>query len=93
MAWGRPFLLATAGALALVTVWHSADTRAQDQPAAKMVRPLPVFEVDPNWPKMPANFSAPFVSGVMVDPKGNAWLTTRAPKSPRPIPAMRRSAG
>ena len=75
MASGHAFLFATA--LALATVWHSADTHAQAQPAAKPAPPLPVFEADPNWPKMPANFSAPFVSGVMIDPKGNAWLTTR----------------
>jgi len=47
------------------------------QTAAKPAPSLPVFEVDPNWPKMPANFRAPFVSGITIDPQGNAWLTTR----------------
>jgi DNA-binding beta-propeller fold protein YncE len=55
----------------------TAQPLAEAQPAAKPARPLPVFEIDPTWPKLPANFSAPFVSGVMVDPQGNAWLTTR----------------
>ena len=50
---------------------------AAAQPAAKPAPPLPVFEVDPNWPKMPTNFRAPFVSGITIDPQGNGWLTTR----------------
>jgi sugar lactone lactonase YvrE len=50
---------------------------AQAQPAANSARRLPVFEVDPNWPKLPANFRAPFVSGIQIDAAGNAWLTTR----------------
>ncbi len=67
-------LFAAAG---LLTAALAFETRAQAQPAAKPARAVPVFEIDPNWPKLPANFSAPFVSGVMLDPKGNAWLTTR----------------
>jgi hypothetical protein len=50
---------------------------AAAQPAAKPAPPLPVFEIDPSWPKMPANFRTPFVSGITIDPQGNAWLTTR----------------
>jgi hypothetical protein len=67
--------------IAVATIWAagfcSFETSAQVQPAAKPARPLPVFEVDPNWPKMPANFRAPFVSGIQIDSQGNAWLTTR----------------
>ena len=40
-------------------------------------RALPMFAVDPDWPKLPVNFRFPFVSGVTIDPQGNAWLTTR----------------
>ena len=74
-------LSATAATLIAAAGFFAAQftfaPRAEAQPAAKPARPLPVFEIDPNWPKLPANFSAPFVSGVMVDPQGNAWLTTR----------------
>ena len=55
----------------------SFATAAQAQPAANSACPLPMFEVDPNWPKMPANFRAPFVSGIQIDTSGNARLTTR----------------
>jgi len=64
-------------------MFSSFDARAQAQPGATPARPLPIFEIDPNWPKMPANFSAPFVSGVMIDPQGNAWLTTRPIRTKR----------
>ena len=68
-------LIAAAGTLA--AGYCSFETSAQAQPAAKPARPLPMFEVDPNWPKMPANFRPPFVSGIQIDSTGNAWLTTR----------------
>ena len=55
----------------------SLTTAAQAQPAANSARPLPVFEIDPNWPKWPEKYRTPFVSGVAIDPQGNAWLTTR----------------
>ena len=47
------------------------------QPPGAASRPMPMFELDPDWPKIPANFKAPFVSGVLIDKQGNAWLTTR----------------
>jgi hypothetical protein len=63
---------------AAISAWGSWPLGfAAAQPAAKPAPPLPVFEVDSNWPKMPANFRAPFVSGITIDPQGNAWLTTR----------------
>ena len=57
---------------------------APAQPAEKSARPMPVFELDPDWPKIPANFKAPFVSGVLIDSQGNAWLTTRPGHSQDP---------
>ena len=53
---------------------------AADAPALAAAAPaasLPVFERDPNWPQLPDNFRAPFVSGIHIAPDGNAWLTTR----------------
>ena len=81
-------LSATTAALIAATGLFAAQVtfapRAEAQPATKAARPLPVFEIDPNWPNLPANFTAPFVSGVMVDPEGNAWLTTRPIRTPKP---------
>nr|TFG53191.1 MAG: hypothetical protein E4H34_04005 [Hyphomicrobiales bacterium] len=54
---------------------------AQAQPAANPARPLPIFELDPDWPKIPENFRAPFVSGIVIDSQDNAWLTTRRLRS------------
>ena len=72
-----------AAAVILAADLHSLATSAQAQTASRPARPLPVFEVDRTWPKLPANFSAPFVSGVMIDPQGNAWLTTRPIRTKR----------
>ncbi len=58
---------------------------AQAQPAARAAPPLPAFDIDPNWPKWPAQYTLPFVSGIMIDPQGNAWLTTR-PSRAQPDP-------
>ncbi len=68
-------LIAAAGISA--AEFHSLTSTAQAQPAAAPARPLPVFEADPNWPKWPANYRTPFVSGITIDQQGNAWLTTR----------------
>jgi hypothetical protein len=54
---------------------------AQAQPAANPARPLPIFELDPDWPKIPENFRVPFVSGIVIDEEDNAWLTTRQIRS------------
>ena len=47
------------------------------QPAAQSGQPMPIYELDPNWPKWPANFKTPFVSGIFIDLKDNAWFATR----------------
>src|SRR5215467_7437417 len=83
-------LIATAGLSAAQLCSFATPALAQPaakpaRPAAKPARPLPTFEVDPTWPKMPANFRAPFVSGIIIDPQGNAWLTTR-PSRAQPDP-------
>jgi hypothetical protein len=54
---------------------------AQAQPAANSAHQVPVFEVDPDWPKLPENFRAPFVSGIVIDEDDNAWLITRRLRS------------
>ena len=75
----------TATLIAAAAIPMSFAAAAPAQPAAVSNRPLPVFEVDPNWPKWPANYRTPFVSGITIDPQGNAWLTTR-PARAQPDP-------
>ena len=53
------------------------DSSVEAQAAANPARPVPIFELDPTWPKIPANFRAPFVSGILIDAQDNAWLITR----------------
>jgi hypothetical protein len=50
------------------------SARRAGKPAEKAARPLPVWELDPDWPKIPANFKVPFVSEVLIDAQDNAWL-------------------
>jgi DNA-binding beta-propeller fold protein YncE len=41
-------------------------------------KPVPLFEVDPNWPKpLPNNWMMGQVSGVYVDSYDHVWVTTR----------------
>jgi len=49
--------------------------------APALAQQVPVFELDPDWPKIPENFRAPFVSGVVIDDEDNAWLITRRLRS------------
>jgi hypothetical protein len=74
-----PILAALIAALGIpYAVWAAAQsTVTPPQPPGAASRPMPMFELDPDWPKIPANFKAPFVSGVLIDSKGDAWLTTR----------------
>jgi DNA-binding beta-propeller fold protein YncE len=49
--------------------------------------PMPVFEVDPSWPKVPNNWTLGHVSSVAVDRHDHVWLLHR----PNTIPEDRRS--
>jgi DNA-binding beta-propeller fold protein YncE len=44
---------------------------------------VPVFEVDPSWPKVPAKWKLGDVSSVTLDAQGNLWVLHR----PRTLPA------
>ena len=55
---------------------------ASAAPEAKIGK-VPVFEVDPDWPKLPNNWVLGNVSKVAVDQHDNVWLIHR----PRTVPA------
>ena len=46
-------------------------------------RPVPTFEVDPGWPKLPARFKLGDQSSFAVDARDNVWLLHR-PRTLRP---------
>jgi DNA-binding beta-propeller fold protein YncE len=48
----------------------------------------PVFEVDPNWPKLPNNWVMGNVSKIVVDKHDNVWIIHR----PRTVPADKTAA-
>src|SRR6478735_9876129 len=45
-------------------------------------RRMPVFEVDPSWPKLPNNWVVGVVSSVAVDRQDHVWILHR----PRTVP-------
>ena len=53
---------------------------------AASARSLPVFEVDPNWPKVPTNFKVGDPSSIAIDDKDNSWVLSR-PRTLKPADA------
>src|SRR5260370_38665353 len=62
--------------------WFFAEAAAQT-PAA---RSLPLFEVDPAWPKIPAKWKVGDASSFAVDAQDNVWLLHR-PRTLKPADA------
>jgi DNA-binding beta-propeller fold protein YncE len=62
--------LALAGTV-LLAACASAPT------AQRQAREVPVFEVDPSWPKLPAKWVFGQVSSVSIDDRGHAWILQR----------------
>ncbi|MSP40739.1 MAG: hypothetical protein EXR70_19810 [Deltaproteobacteria bacterium] len=59
----------------------AASAAAQTAPAPS--RSLPMFEVDPTWPKVPAKWKLGDVSSIAIDAQGNAWVLHR-PRTLKP---------
>src|SRR5215469_8834288 len=60
-----------------VALTISAAAAALPQTSVAQGRSLPTFEVDKNWPKVPAGMKIGDVSSVAIDAQGNAWLLSR----------------
>jgi hypothetical protein len=56
--------------------------------AAASAPPMPVFEVDPSWPQVPAQWKLGDVSSVAVDANDNTWILHR-PRTLKPEDAAR----
>ena len=57
------------------TLLFAPDAAAQtSQP---QTRNMPMFEVDPSWPKVPEKWKLGDVSSIAIDAQGNAWVLHR----------------
>src|SRR6201998_4111345 len=69
--------------LAGVAVRHVAGTAVAAQTTAAQPVAVPRFQVDPNWPKVPAKWKLGDVSSIGVDAQNRIWVRHR----PRTLPA------
>jgi DNA-binding beta-propeller fold protein YncE len=78
-------LAAGAAVMAAITTFSNGGAQAQAPTAARRV---PVFEVDPAWPKLPNNWLMGHVASVGVDSRDHVFLLHR----PNTIPEDRRKS-
>jgi NHL repeat len=72
-------LVATLAASILTAIapwWLTTEATAQS-PAQTHTRELPVFEVDPTWPRLPPQWKVGDVSQINADSQGNVYLLHR----------------
>src|SRR5438093_13470829 len=58
-------------------------TEAAAQTSDARARDVPLFEVDPSWPKVPAKWKLGDASSIYIDAQGNAWVLHR-PRTLKP---------
>src|SRR5947209_19955326 len=58
-------------------------TKAAAQSPQAQARSVPVFEVDPAWPKLPPQFKLGDASSFAIDAQDNVWLLHR-PRTLKP---------
>ena len=69
-------LSVVAAALLIAAFSTLSNDRAQAQ-ASATTRQVPVFEVDPAWPKLPNNWVVGHVASVAVDRRDHVWMLHR----------------
>ena len=82
----RTFVSASTGILVLAVVVSMAVPLRRPvlaRPAPAATREIPVFQVDPAWPKIPNGWSLGQVASAASDPKDNIWILQR-PRTVRP---------
>src|SRR5215510_3137291 len=79
-------LIALAIVAGLARTWLF-DTEAAAETSQAQPRDLPLFEVDPSWPKVPAKWKLGDVSSIAIDAAGNAWVLHR-PRTLKPDQAV-----
>jgi DNA-binding beta-propeller fold protein YncE len=63
---------------ALLVVLASCAREQQAAEAPTAANGVPVFEVDPAWPKLPPSWRLASAIGLMVDRQGHIWVSHRA---------------
>ena len=58
-------------------------TEAAAQTSQARARDVPLFEVDPSWPKVPAKWKLGDASSISIDAQSNAWVLHR-PRTLKP---------
>ncbi len=76
----RAFIIASVIGAGAQGGWLFGSEAAAQTPAA---RSLPMFEVDPAWPKIPAKWKVGDASSFAVDAQDNVWLLHR-PRTLKP---------
>jgi NHL repeat len=67
----------------LVCLFVPVEVRSNAQAAKAPTQGVPVFKVDPSWPKIPNNWIFGEVSSVSVDKQNHVWILHR-PRTVRP---------
>lgn len=70
-------MVGVAAGLVLAGTGLPARTAGASQAAAPPSG-IPRFEVDPSWPKLPADFTWGQVIGIFADAKGHVWTSSRS---------------
>jgi NHL repeat-containing protein len=69
--------LRAAGVVALLVGLGAAERALERAAQAQRVNPVPAFQVDPFWPKVPSKWILGQVSGVAVDSRDHIWIIQR----------------
>ena len=81
-AFGRVFLIAAVVVTCAAVQWLFT-TQGAAQTSPRQSRSLPVFEVDPAWPKVPAKWKLGDPSSIAIDAQDNVWVLHR-PRTLKP---------
>ena len=79
---GWAVLIALIAAPAVGEMWLSS-TALSAQAAQPQGRSLPIFEVDPSWPKVPSKWKIGDASSIAIDAQDNVWVLHR-PRTLKP---------
>jgi DNA-binding beta-propeller fold protein YncE len=82
----RNGLVGLAAVVMLVAAVATTQRVLGQSAVAGKVGSVPLFEVDPSWPKLPNNWVMGLVSSVAVDSRDHVWILHR----PRVVPAEKR---
>jgi DNA-binding beta-propeller fold protein YncE len=74
----KSFLCVLLSGVVLVTCTQASGDTSLDQTSSSAAGQVPIFEVDPSWPKqLPNNWIVGVVSGVAVDGRDHIWILQR----------------